>query len=135
MYKATAVTEGAGGFIAGFADFPALLTIEMKFLFECAAMYGFDVNDESERMYILHVFQLAFSNREHRQDCFKRLENWRNSDETMDVENQRHERVSNAKTQRYSKVMTTNSGWLKIRGTAVDSRANPLLTINSEPPK
>jgi hypothetical protein len=61
---------GAGGFLVGLADFPVLLGIKMKFLLNCATLYGCDVNDSDERLYILYVFQLAFSNREHRLDCF-----------------------------------------------------------------
>lgn len=81
-YKKTAVGEGAltgaGGFLIGLADFPALLGIKIKFLFDCAALYGYDVNDPNERLFILYVFQLAFSNREHRLKCFENLIDWDN---------------------------------------------------------
>ena len=64
----TAVIEGAGtgagGIMLGLADFPLLLSIKMKFLFEAAAVYGFDTNEYEERLFILHVFQLAFSSEE-----------------------------------------------------------------------
>ena len=79
-YKNTAVGEGAltgaGGFLVGLADLPALLGIKIKFLFDCAALYGYDVHDPGERLFILYVFQLAFSNREHRIDCFEKLTGW-----------------------------------------------------------
>ena len=46
IYRKTAVVEGAGtgagGFLLGLADFPALLSIKMKFLFDVANIYGFD---------------------------------------------------------------------------------------------
>ena len=33
----------------------------MKLLYDIAAIYGFDVRDYKERLYILHIIQLAFS--------------------------------------------------------------------------
>jgi len=79
-YRKTAVIEGAGtgagGILLGLADFPLLLSIEMKFLFEAAAVYGFDTNDYEERLFILHVFQLAFSSDEKRRETFRIVENW-----------------------------------------------------------
>ncbi|MCJ8008569.1 EcsC family protein [Lederbergia wuyishanensis] len=79
-YRKTAVIEGAGtgagGILLGLADFPLLLSIEMKFLFEAAAVYGFDTNDYEERLFILHVFQLAFSSDEKRRETFRIIENW-----------------------------------------------------------
>lgn len=45
-YKRTAAVEGAGtgagGILLGMADFPLLLSIKMKFLFDAASVYGFD---------------------------------------------------------------------------------------------
>ncbi|MBW8351077.1 EcsC family protein [Bacillus sp. IITD106] len=79
-YRKTAVIEGAGtgagGILLGLADFPLLLSIEMKFLFEAAAIYGFDTNEYEERLFILHVFQLAFSSDEKRKETFQIIENW-----------------------------------------------------------
>ncbi|MBS4201846.1 EcsC family protein [Bacillus sp. FJAT-49732] len=79
-YRKTAVIEGAGtgagGILLGLADFPLLLSIEMKFLFEAAAIYGFDTNEYEERLFILHVFQLAFSSDEKRKETFRIVENW-----------------------------------------------------------
>ncbi|MFD1412816.1 EcsC family protein [Oceanobacillus jeddahense] len=79
-YRKTAVIEGAGtgagGIFLGLADFPLLLSIKMKFLFELAAVYGYDANEYEERLFILHVFQLAFSSDEKRKDTFYILENW-----------------------------------------------------------
>ncbi len=51
---------GAGGILLGLADFPLLLTIKIKFLFDAATLYGFDTSKQEERLFILHVFQLAF---------------------------------------------------------------------------
>jgi hypothetical protein len=81
-YRTTAISEGAitgaGSFLVGLADLPALLGIKIKFLFDCAALYGYDVNDPNERLFMLYVFQLAFSRREHRIKCFENLADWDN---------------------------------------------------------
>jgi EcsC protein family len=79
-YQKTAMVEGAGtgagGFLLGLADFPLLLTIKMKFLFDAAATYGFDTKQYEERLFILHVFQLAFSSDEIRRNTLTEIENW-----------------------------------------------------------
>ncbi|WP_038112710.1 EcsC family protein [Tuberibacillus calidus] len=83
-YKRVAAVEGAGtgagGFWLSLADFPALLSIKMKFLFEAATLYGFDVKDQRERLFILYVFLTAFSSDEKRQDAFLKLKNWEQYD-------------------------------------------------------
>ncbi|MBS4205058.1 EcsC family protein [Lederbergia citrea] len=79
-FRKTAVIEGAGtgagGILLGLADFPLLLSIKMKFLFEAAAIYGFDTDEYEERLFILHVFQLAFSSDDKRKETFRIIENW-----------------------------------------------------------
>ncbi|UOQ49933.1 EcsC family protein [Gracilibacillus caseinilyticus] len=79
-YRKTAMLEGAGtgagGILLGLADFPLLLSIKMKYLFEVAAIYGFDTSSYEERLYILHVFQLAFSNDDKRREVYHILKNW-----------------------------------------------------------
>lgn len=69
-YRKTAVIEGVGtgatGLLIGLADFPLLLSIKMKLLFEISRLYGFDPNKYEERLFILHIFQLAFSSEEKR---------------------------------------------------------------------
>ncbi|WP_399632371.1 EcsC family protein [Sporosarcina sp. SG10008] len=79
-FRKTAVIEGAGtgagGIMLGLVDFPLLLSIKMKFLFEAAAVYGFDTNEYEERLFILHVFQLAFSSEETRRETLSIIENW-----------------------------------------------------------
>lgn len=67
---------GAGGLLLGLADFPLLLGLKMKMLFEIAALYGFSVSDYRERVYILYVFQLAFSSQERRQVVYQHLADW-----------------------------------------------------------
>ncbi|HTL10049.1 MAG TPA: EcsC family protein [Chitinophagaceae bacterium] len=80
VYKNTAAIEGgitgAGGFLLGLADFPVLLGLKLKLLFDIAAMYGFDVNDYKERVYILHIFELAFSSDQHRRNVYLGMTNW-----------------------------------------------------------
>jgi len=79
-YRKTAAAEGgitgAGGFLFGLADFPLLLGIKMKMLFDIAALYGHDVKDYRERLFILYVFQLAFSSQQHRRKIFSDVDNW-----------------------------------------------------------
>jgi hypothetical protein len=79
-YKRTAAVEGgvtgAGGILLGLAEFPILLGIKIKLLFEIATQYGFDVKDYRERVYILYIFQLAFSSQQHRREVYKQIENW-----------------------------------------------------------
>jgi EcsC protein family len=79
-YQKTAIVEGAGtgagGILLGLADFPLLLTIKMKFLFEAASIYGFDTKKYEERLFILHVFQLAFSSDDIRKNTLSEIEQW-----------------------------------------------------------
>jgi uncharacterized protein (DUF697 family) len=79
-YKTTAATEGAltgaGGILLGLADFPLFLGIKMKMLFDIAALYGFDVKDYKERLFLLYVFQATFSSQELRNKTYPLLANW-----------------------------------------------------------
>lgn len=80
MYKTTAAAEGgltgAGGILLGLADFPLLLGIKLKLLFDIAAMYGFDIKDYKERIYILYIMQLAFSSQEERRNAYAKIADW-----------------------------------------------------------
>lgn len=80
LYKRAAAVEGgitgAGGILLGLADFPLWLSIKIKMLLEIAAAYGYDVKDPAERMYILKIFQLAFSSQQHRNLVYKELVRW-----------------------------------------------------------
>jgi hypothetical protein len=79
-YRNTAAVEGgvtgAGGILLGLADFPLLLGIKLKLLFDIAALYGFDVRDYRERVYILYIFQLAFSSQELRRQTYLKMADW-----------------------------------------------------------
>ncbi|HOZ84177.1 MAG TPA: EcsC family protein [Niabella sp.] len=80
FYRSTAAIEGgvtgAGGFFLGLADFPILLTLKLKLLYEIAASYGFDLSDYKERVYLLHIFELAFSSREHSRKVYLKILDW-----------------------------------------------------------
>ena len=67
---------GAGGFLMSLADFPLLIAIKIKLLYEIAALYGFNTSDFRERLYVLHIFQLAFSSKKGSQEVLQQLENW-----------------------------------------------------------
>jgi hypothetical protein len=80
LYARTAAAEGAAtgaaGFLLGLADFPLWLTVKMKMLFEIAALYGYDVKDTRERIYLLYIFEITFSNQGRRREIFDILKNW-----------------------------------------------------------
>jgi len=80
FYKTTAVIEGAatgaGGIILGLTDLPLLLSIKIKFLYDVASIYGFDVQDYKERLFILNIFQLAFSSKSNVNKVFEKMEKW-----------------------------------------------------------
>ncbi|MFZ5967053.1 MAG: EcsC family protein [Bacillota bacterium] len=79
-YKNTAAISGAGtgagGLLLGLADFPILLSLKMKFLFDTASLYGYNVKDYKERLYILYVFQLAFCSDQRRLEIYKYIQHW-----------------------------------------------------------
>lgn len=80
VYRKTGMVEGAvagsGGFLLAAAEFPVLLGTKIKLLFDIAALYGHDGRDPGERLYILSIFQLAFSNAEHRRAVLEAMDDW-----------------------------------------------------------
>lgn len=86
-YKHAAAAEGgitgAGGILLGLADFPLFLSIKLKMLFDIAALYGFPARDYKERVFLLHIFQLAFSSQQHRREVFQQIENWKEQREQL----------------------------------------------------
>ncbi|HTN45435.1 MAG TPA: EcsC family protein [Flavipsychrobacter sp.] len=80
FYKNTAAAEGAitgaGGILLSLADFPLWLSLKMKMLTDIALLYGYDVKDFKERVYLLHIFQLSFSGRQHRREVFALMADW-----------------------------------------------------------
>ncbi len=79
-YRNTAAIEGgitgAGGILLGLADFPILIGIKLKLLFDIATLYGYDVKNYKERVYILHIFELAFSSHQHRKEVYLKMIDW-----------------------------------------------------------
>jgi hypothetical protein len=53
-----------------------LIGIKMKLLFNIAALYGFNVKDYKERLYILYIFQLTYSSQQRRNEIYDLLQNW-----------------------------------------------------------
>ena len=86
-YKNTAAIEGgitgAGGIFLGLADFPILIGIKIKLLFDVAGLYGFDVDDFKERVYILHIFELAFSSHVRRKEIYIKFLSWDEYSKTL----------------------------------------------------
>lgn len=80
LYQKIATAEGAGtgagGIMLNIVDFPALIAIKMKFLFELAHLYGYDTKHFSERVFILKVFQMAFSGSEQRAKLLDSIKHW-----------------------------------------------------------
>ncbi len=80
VYRKTAAIEGgvtgAGGLLLGLADFPLLIGIKIKLLFDIAAMYGFDTDNYKERVYLLHIFELSFSSDVHRKNIYFKMTDW-----------------------------------------------------------
>lgn len=80
IYRTTAAAEGgitgAGGILLGMTDFPLLLAIKIKLLFDIAALYGYPVSDYKERVYILYIFQLAFSSQQTRNEVYRQVARW-----------------------------------------------------------
>jgi len=80
FYRSTAAVEGgitgAGGILLGLADFPLLLVIKLKLLFEIAALYGYDTANYKERLYILYIFKLAFCSHEERRKVYLEMVDW-----------------------------------------------------------
>ena len=87
FYKKAATISGAGtgagGLMLGLADFPILLSLKMKFLFDAASAYGYDVRDYRERLYILYIFQLSFSSKERQVEIYSQMLNWNNYVKTL----------------------------------------------------
>lgn len=87
VYRKTAAVEGgitgAGGLLLGLADFPILIGIKIKLLFDIAATYGFDINNYKERVYLLHIFELSFSSDAHRKNIFLKMTDWEEKSKSL----------------------------------------------------
>jgi len=87
IYSKTAAAEGAvtgyGGILMGLTDLPLWLSIKIKLLFEIATLYGHDLSDYKERIYLLHIFQLTFSRHKQRRAVFKQMQGWDSKKQNM----------------------------------------------------
>jgi uncharacterized protein (DUF697 family) len=90
IYSKTAAAEGAvtgyGGILMGLADLPLWLSIKIKMLFEIGNLYGYDLSDYKERIYLLHIFQLTFSRPKEREKIFSRIKNWEKEKEKLPID-------------------------------------------------
>jgi len=79
-YRNTASVEGgvagAGGFVLAAADFPALMAIKVRMLGDIVAAYGWGGGSLRERLFVLHIFHLAFASARRRPEALQDLENW-----------------------------------------------------------
>lgn len=87
FYRTTAAVEGgitgAGGILMGLADFPILIGIKLKLLFDIASIYGFNIKEYKERVYLLHIFELAFSSDVHRRKVYLKMSDWDNKSKEL----------------------------------------------------
>lgn len=90
IYRKTAAIEGgvtgAGGLLLGLADFPLLIGIKIKLLFDIASLYGFDTDNYKERVYLLHIFELSFSSDVHRKNIYNRMTDWNEKSRQLPVD-------------------------------------------------
>ena len=79
-YRTTAGVEGgvagAGGFVLAAADFPALMAIKVRMLADIVAVYGWGGGAPAERLFLLHIFHLAFASPKRRPEALAALEDW-----------------------------------------------------------
>ena len=79
-YRNTAGVEGgvagAGGFVLAAADFPALMAIKVRMLGDVVAAYGWGGDTVRERLFLLHIFHLAFASAKRRPEALAELERW-----------------------------------------------------------
>jgi len=79
-YRTTAGVEGgvagAGGFVLAAADFPALMAIKVRMLGDVVGAYGWGGGSVRERLFVLHIFHLAFASARRRPEALAELEAW-----------------------------------------------------------
>ncbi|MDP3370663.1 MAG: EcsC family protein [Brevundimonas sp.] len=79
-YRNTAGVEGwvagAGGFMLAAADFPALMAIKVRMMGEVVGAYGWGGAAVRERLFLLHIFHLAFASARRRPEALAELERW-----------------------------------------------------------
>ncbi|WP_430166190.1 EcsC family protein [Peribacillus psychrosaccharolyticus] len=89
-YRKTAVIEGigtgAGGLLIGLTDFPLLLSIQMKLLFDISGLYGFNAKKYEERLFILYIFHITFSSNETKLKHLPLIERWNESEKHPELD-------------------------------------------------
>ncbi|RZJ02606.1 MAG: EcsC family protein, partial [Brevundimonas sp.] len=79
-YRTTAGVEGgvagAGGFVLAAADLPALMAIKVQMLGDVVGAYGWGGGTVRERLFVLHIFHLAFAGAKRRPEALAELERW-----------------------------------------------------------
>lgn len=79
-YRNTAGVEGgvvgAGGFVLAAADFPALMAIKVRMMGDVVGAYGWGGAAVRERLFVLHIFHLAFASARRRPEALAELERW-----------------------------------------------------------
>ncbi|HYC68113.1 EcsC family protein [Brevundimonas sp.] len=79
-YRTTAGVEGgvagAGGFVLAAAEFPALMAIKVRMLADIVSVYGWGGGAPAERLFLLHIFHLAFASPKRRPEALAALEDW-----------------------------------------------------------
>ncbi len=89
-YRTTASVEGgvagAGGFVLAAVDFPALMAIKVRMLSEIVAAYGWGGGSGRERLFLLHIFHLAFASARRRPEALRELETWIAGDDPLEAQ-------------------------------------------------
>ncbi|MGD6847965.1 EcsC family protein [Rossellomorea aquimaris] len=114
MRKKVAMTQGAttgiGGFLTLSIDIPFILGISLKTLQEIAISYGYDPNDQQERIFIIKCLQFVSSDIVGKQAILQELSDFNKKDREK-----REQTLS--QLQGWREVMTSfrdNFGWKKI---------------------
>lgn len=74
---------GMGGFKLSLVDFPALLSIKLKMLYDLAYIYGFDPNAEDERLFMLYIFQLEYAIERRKRGILETIKTWNDRKHTL----------------------------------------------------
>lgn len=61
MGMASGAGTSAGSLATGLMDLPILMGLKMRMLFEIGAIFGYDLNEPSERLYSVMIFRTVFS--------------------------------------------------------------------------
>ncbi|MDQ3126390.1 MAG: EcsC family protein, partial [Pseudomonadota bacterium] len=63
-------------FVLAAADFPALMAIKVRMLGDVVGAYGWGGDTVRERLFVLHIFHLAFASAKRRPEALAELERW-----------------------------------------------------------